>query len=184
MSSASGSLVLLVVQALVIVALSRLLGFGARILRQPMVIAEIVAGIALGPSLLGRLWPAASSLLFPAKSSAVLGVVSQFGLILFMFTIGVEFDPKLLRGRGPASVVISHTSILVPFALGAILGRLLYPSTASPSVPLTSFVLFLGAAMSITAFPVLARILKDRGLTATPLGVTAITCAALNDVIS
>src|SRR5689334_5012963 len=98
MSSLSGSLVLLVVQALLIVGLSRVLGFGTRALRQPMVIAEITAGIALGPSVLGRLWPAASALAFPQKSASVLGIVSQFGLVLFMFTIGVEFDPNLLRG--------------------------------------------------------------------------------------
>src|SRR5689334_7824689 len=103
------ALALVVVQALLIIGLSRVLGYGARGLRQPMVIAEIAAGIALGPSLLGKFWPSASAVVFPQAATPVLGIVSQFGLILFMFTIGVDFDPKLLRGRGKASVVISHT---------------------------------------------------------------------------
>ncbi len=175
------SLVLIVAQAVVIIGLSRVLGFGARVLRQPMVIAEIVAGIALGPSLLGRLWPSASALVFPPTSVATLGLVSQFGLILFMFTIGVDFDPELLRNRGRASVLISHTSIVVPFVLGALLAQGIHVGLSTPGVPLSSFTLFLGAAMSITAFPVLARILSERRLLDTQVGAVALTCAAVDD---
>jgi len=178
----SGSLALVVVQALLIVGLSRLLGFGARFLRQPMVIAEIVAGIALGPSLLGKVWPSASAILFPPAAAPALGVVSQFGLILFMFTIGVDFDPKLLAGRGRASVAISHASIVVPFALGALLAQMIHTRLSNPGVPLSSFTLFLGAAMSITAFPVLARILAERRLLDTQVGALALACAAVDDV--
>jgi Kef-type K+ transport system membrane component KefB len=170
------------VQSLLIIGLSRLLGYAARFLLQPLVIAEIVAGIALGPSLLGKVWPSASALLFPAATAPALGVMSNFGLILFMFTIGVDFDPNLLRGRGRASVMISHTSIIVPFALGALLARSIHSELSNPGVPLTSFTLFLGAAMSITAFPVLARILTDRRLLDTQVGAVALTCAAVDDV--
>jgi Kef-type K+ transport system membrane component KefB len=173
---------LIVVQALLIIGLSRLLGFAARLLLQPMVMAEIVAGIALGPSLLGEVWPSASATLFPPAAAPALGVMSQFGLILFMFTIGVDFDPKLLRGRGRASVMISHTSIIVPFALGALLAHCIHAELSSPGVPQTSFTLFLGAAMSITAFPVLARILSERGLLDTQVGAVALACAAVDDV--
>lgn len=178
----SVSLVLLVVQALLIVGLSRALGVVARGLRQPMVIAEIVAGIALGPSLLGRVWPSASAVAFPPQSTGALGVVSQFGLILFMFTIGVEFDPKLLRGRSGASIAISHTSILVPFVLGAVLARATYGSLAGHAAAPIPFTLFLGAAMSVTAFPVLARILAEQGLVHTRVGAVALACAAVDDV--
>src|SRR6185369_14011522 len=109
---------ILVVQALLIIGLSRLIGLGARRLRQPMVIAEIVAGIALGPSLLGWLAPSLEAAIFPASGMPLLGMLSQVGLILFMFLVGLEFDTTLLRGRGHTAVAISHTSIIVPFLLG------------------------------------------------------------------
>jgi Kef-type K+ transport system membrane component KefB len=108
--------------------------------------------------------------------------MSQFGLILFMFTVGVDFDPKLLRGYGRASVAISHTSIIVPFALGALLAQHIHTEVSNSGVPLTSFTLFLGAAMSITALPVLARILSERNLIGTEVGAVALACAAVDDV--
>jgi Kef-type K+ transport system membrane component KefB/nucleotide-binding universal stress UspA family protein len=177
-----GPLVLLVVQAFVVIALSRLIGLGARALRQPLVIAEIVAGIALGPSLLGWLTPSVSADLFPKSSMGTLGLLSQLGLILFMFLVGLEFDPKLLRGRAHTSVAISHTSIIVPFLLGALAALYLYPRLSDPSVSYTSFTLFMGVAMSITAFPVLARILVERRLMQTRVGAITIACAAVDDV--
>jgi Kef-type K+ transport system membrane component KefB len=181
MPSFSGSLALVVVQAALIVGLSRLLGVAARALGQPMVIAEIVAGIALGPSLLGRLFPSVSTSVFPPASIPALGAVSQFGLILFMFMIGLEFDPKVLSGRGRASIVISHTSIIVPFAFGALLAQFIHSKLAGHGVPPSSFMLFLGAAMSVTAFPVLARILSERRLVGTRIGGMALACAAVDD---
>lgn len=177
-----GPLVILIVQAVLIVALARLVGLGARRLGQPMVIAEIVAGIALGPSLLGWLFPGFSAAVFPTQSLGALNMLSQFGLILFMFLVGLEFDPKLLRGRGSSSVAISHSSIVVPFALGAALALYLYPRLSDPGVPFSSFTLFMGVAMSITAFPVLARILVERGLLRTKIGAVTIACAAVDDV--
>jgi len=173
---------LLIVQFIVIIGLSRFLGRGMRWMGQPLVIAEVLAGILLGPSLLGWISPGAMETLFPAGSMPVLKMLSQVGLILFMFLIGLELDPKLLKGRGHASVVISHTSIVVPFALGAGAAYWFYPRLSDPSVPFSSFVLFMGVAMSITAFPVLARILTERRLMQSKVGALAITCAAVDDV--
>nr|WP_279636987.1 cation:proton antiporter [Corallococcus llansteffanensis] len=173
----------LLVQLIVIIGVSRLIGRGARWLGQPMVIAEVVAGIALGPSLLGWLWPDTMHWLFPADSMPFLKMLAEVGLVLFMFLIGLELDPKLLKGRGHTSVVISHSSIIVPFGLGAVAGALwLYRSLSDPSVPFSSFVLFMGVSMSITAFPVLARILTERGLMQSKIGAIAIACAAVDDV--
>src|SRR5688572_15694581 len=138
-------------QVAVIIVASRLLGIVVRRLGQPMVIAEITAGILLGPSLLGWLAPGAYGLLFEPGSLAVLHLVSQLGLMLFMFLVGLELDPALLRGRGHASVVISHTSIIAPFAMGAGFAFYLRPRLSEPGVSLLSFALFMGAAMSITA---------------------------------
>jgi Kef-type K+ transport system membrane component KefB/nucleotide-binding universal stress UspA family protein len=178
----NGPLPLFIAQAVLIIGLARAIGLLARRMRQPMVIAEIVAGIMLGPSLLGWLFPGVEATLFPAASMGLLQILSQVGLILFMFLVGLEFDANLLRGRGRTSVVISHTSIVVPFALGAMIALYLYPRLSSPSVPFSSFTLFMGAAMSITAFPVLARILVERRLLKTKLGAVTITCAAVDDV--
>ncbi|HTL52824.1 MAG TPA: cation:proton antiporter [Planctomycetota bacterium] len=184
----SHPLPLFIIQATVIILFSRLIGWVARLFGQPMVIAEVTAGILLGPSLFGWLWPQAHLAIFPAVShapSSSLALVSQIGLIFFMFLIGLELDPKLLKNRGRASVVISHTSIIVPFVLGALLSVHLYDKVAEPGKPpvdFTSFLLFLGIAMSITAFPVLARILAERQLLKSHLGAVTITCAAVDDV--
>jgi Kef-type K+ transport system membrane component KefB len=165
-----------------IILVSRLLGLLVRRLGQPMVIAEITAGILLGPSLFGLIWPNAYRLVFAPDSMRVLGLASQLGLVLFMFLIGLELDPAMLRGRTRASVTISHASIVVPFGFGAILAFFLRDRLSQPGVPFLSFALFLGAAMSITAFPVLARILTEQRLLKTKIGALTITCAAVDDV--
>jgi Kef-type K+ transport system membrane component KefB len=149
---------------------------------QPRVIGEMVAGIMLGPSLLGQIWPAAMNFILPAEVGPYLGIIAQIGVILYMFLVGLELNAGLLRSRAHATIAISHTSILVPFLLGGILALWLYPRLATGDVPFTSFALFMGVAMSITAFPVLARILTDRRMENTELGVIALSCAAIDDV--
>lgn len=176
------STALLLFQIAVILVVSRAFGTVFRRIGQPLVVAEIFAGIALGPSLLGVVSPAALQGLFPTESLAGLGAVSQLGLIFFMFVVGLEFDLSLLKNRGPVAIIISEFSILLPFLLGAMLALVTYPIFATSDVPFTGFALFLGASMSVTAFPVLARILSERGLLATRSGALALTCAAVNDV--
>lgn len=177
-----GDLTLFMTQIVAILLVARLLGIVMRWLGQPLVMAEVLAGIVLGPSLLGWLWPEAMTTLFPAKSFPVLKLLSQVGLVLYMFLVGLELDPKLLRGRTRSSIAISHTSIALPFVLGVGAAFWLYDSHSSPDVPFTSFMLFMGAAMSITAFPVLARILSERQLLNSRVGAIAIACAAVDDV--
>jgi Kef-type K+ transport system membrane component KefB len=160
----------------------RLLGRLMRRLGQPTVIAEILAGILLGPSLLGVISPGALDALFPAASLPVLGMTAQLGLVFFMFLVGLEFDPSLLRGQGRSSVAISNAGIIVPFVLGAIASIPLHATLAPAGVSRIAFGLFLGAAMSVTAFPVLARILAERRLIRTRVGALALAAAAVDDV--
>ncbi len=167
---------------LIVIGLSRLVGLLFRRIRQPLVIGEIVAGIMLGPSLLGLVAPAAAAALFPLESIPYLGVLAQIGLIFFMFLVGLELDPQYLRHQMDVAVLTSHVSILVPFSLGTLLALFLYPLVSDSSVSFTAFALFLGAAMSITAFPVLARIITENNLQGTRLGTLALTCAAVDDV--
>lgn len=174
---------LLLALAAVIVA-GQLLGRALAWLGQPPVVGEVIAGICLGPSLLGRISPEASAYVLPVSVAPLLSVVAQIGVIFYMFLVGLELSGDLLRGRLKAAVVTSHTSIIIPFALGSALAYYLYPVLSTPEVPFVSFTLFMGIAMSITAFPVLARILSDRRMQHTELGVVALTCAAVDDVTS
>lgn len=172
----------LLLQLIVIVLAARMLGALAARVKQPPVIGEIAAGVLLGPSLLGWVAPGASAFLFPAPSLPTLQLLSQIGVLLFMFVVGVELEASHLRGKAHTAVAVSHFSIVIPFILGVSLSLALYGQYAPDGVAFHSFALFLGIAMSITAFPVLARMLEERRLTATPLGTTAITCAAVDDV--
>lgn len=172
----------LVVQISVILVASYLVSWALRKFNQPRVVGEMVAGILLGPSLLGWVAPGLSSSIFPAGSLGPLYSLSQVGLLLFMFMVGLELDTKKLRRLGHTAVVISHSSIIVPFILGALLATQLYERVVGGDVPYTGFVLFMGAAMSVTAFPVLARILTEQNLLGTRLGALTITCAAVDDV--
>ncbi|MEH2322664.1 MAG: cation:proton antiporter [Nostoc sp.] len=174
--------ILVLVEVLIIIGLSRLVGLGFRSIKQPLVIGEIVAGIMLGPSLFGLVAPDLAVSLFPPETIPFLNVLSQVGLIFFMFLIGLELNPKYLSGQLEVAVLTSHVSILVPFSLGTLLAVLLYPLVSDASVSFTAFALFLGAAMSITAFPVLARIITENNLQGTRLGTLALTCAAVDDV--
>jgi Kef-type K+ transport system membrane component KefB len=149
---------------------------------QPTVIGEIIAGIVLGPSLVGMYFPEFSAALFPVDSLGNLQFLSQIGLILFMFVIGMELDLKVLKNKANDAVVISHASIVIPFALGVGLAYYIYYRFAPVGVEFLSFSLFMGIAMSITAFPVLARIVQERGIHKTRLGTIVITCAAADDI--
>jgi Kef-type K+ transport system membrane component KefB len=182
LANAEAPLPRLILQLIVIVLAARALGAVAARLKQPPVIGEIAAGVLLGPSLLGWLAPDASAFLFPAPSLPTLQLLSQIGVLLFMFVVGIELEASHLRGKAHTAVAVSHFSIVIPFVLGVALSLALYRSYAPEGVPFHPFALFLGIAMSITAFPVLARMLEERRLTATPLGTTAITCAAVDDV--
>jgi Kef-type K+ transport system membrane component KefB len=166
----------------VVIAVGQALGRLFKYIGQPPVIGEVVGGICLGPTLLGRVWPAAYHYVLPDTVAPFLEVVAQLGVILYMFLVGLELNDSLLRKRAAATVAISHASIVCPFVLGCGLALYLHPRLSSNDVPLTTFALFMGVALSITAFPVLARILTDRGLARTELGVVALTCAATGDV--
>jgi Kef-type K+ transport system membrane component KefB/nucleotide-binding universal stress UspA family protein len=174
--------ILVLVEVLIVIALSRLVGLGFRWIKQPQVIGEIVAGIMLGPSLFGLVAPDLAATVFPAEAVPFLNVLSEIGLIFFMFLIGLELNPKYLKNNLDTAILTSHVSILVPFSLGSLLALLLYPIVSNNSVSFTAFALFLGAAMSITAFPVLARIITEHNLQNTKLGTLALTCAAVDDV--
>lgn len=165
--------------AVVLVA-ARLVGLAFGRLRLTRVMGEIVAGVMLGPSLLGAVWPEASRYLFPSAVTNVLEVIGQFGLIFFMFLVGLELNRRLVKGLGRNVVILSHASIMLPFSIGMLLAVVLYPRVGGGQF--SGFALFLGAAMSITAFPVLARILHDTRLNRTPLGALAITAAAVDDL--
>lgn len=175
-------LALLLFQIIVIVLVARIFGWVFRKIGQPSVIGEIIAGIVLGPSLFGLYFPDMKEALFPVASLGNLQMLSQIGLILFMFVIGMELDLKVLKNKANDAVVISHASIVIPFALGIGLSYYIYHEFAPEGIEFLSFALFMGIAMSITAFPVLARIVQERGIHKTRLGTIVITCAAADDI--
>jgi Kef-type K+ transport system membrane component KefB len=173
---------LLILQIGTILIVARLVGWLFGKLHQPRVVGEMLAGILLGPSLLGWLAPGISAAIFPPDSLGHLNSLSQVGLLIFMFLVGLELDLGHLRELGRAAVMTSQVSIIVPFILGSAFALYLYPRLSDPSVHFTGFALFMGAAMSVTAFPVLARILTERDMFRTRVGSVAIACAAVDDV--
>lgn len=175
-------LAILLAQIVTIILVARFFGWICRKIGQPTVIGEMLAGIALGPSLFGDYFPELFGTLFPKESIVNLKFLSQIGLILFMFVVGMELDLKILRTKVKEAFIISHTSIIVSYALGLGLAFFLYQEFAPHGVHFMSFGLFLGVAMSIAAFPVLARIVQERGLNKTKLGSLVITCAAIDDI--
>jgi Kef-type K+ transport system membrane component KefB len=176
------NLFILVLQIAVVLAVCRVVGTLFQKIAQPRVVGEMFAGIMLGPSLLGWMAPHISAYLFPASSLGFLNALSQVGVVIFMFLVGLGINPKELKKHGHAAVLTSHVSITAPFVLAAFLSLYLYPRLSDDSVAFTSFALFMGAAMSITAFPVLARILSERNMLGGRLGTVAIACAAVDDV--
>lgn len=175
-------LAILLAQIVTIIIAARIMGWVCIKIKQPVVIGEMLAGIILGPSLLGLHFPEISAVLFPVDSLNNLQFLSQIGLILFMFIIGMELDLNVLKNKAHDAVVISHASIIIPFTLGVSLAYFLYQHYAPANVEFLSYSLFIGISMSITAFPVLARIIQERGLQKSRLGALVITCAAADDI--
>lgn len=171
----------LLLQVIIIVLATRTVGALFARFGFPSVIGEILAGILLGPSLLGWLWPEGFKFIFPSESMGVLKLLSQIGVCLFMFVVGLELDVAQVRRKAHLAVVVSHASIMFPYLLGVLAALFLFPRYAAPGASFLAFALFMGIALSITAFPVLARILAERGMAKTFLGSTAITCAAVDD---
>ncbi|MFD5632506.1 MULTISPECIES: cation:proton antiporter [unclassified Streptomyces] len=169
----------LLVGLAVMVLLARLLGALARRLGQPAVIGEVLAGIALGPTLFHG---AVTDFLFPDTVRPLLSALAAVGVAVFMFIVGLEWDAAMIRGSGSLAATVSFSSIVLPFGLGTLLA--LYLMDDYGTGDRTAFMLFMGIAMSITAFPVLARILTDRRMTRTPLGVIALACASIDDVLA
>ena len=179
----SGGLLFHVLLALTtVIAAGRILGHLFVYLGQAPVIGEVVAGILLGPTLLARVAPDLAGYLLPAAVAPYLSVLGQLGAILYMFQVGLELDLDMLRSRARPTVAVSQTGMLVPFLMGAALALVLYPRFSNQGVSFTAFALFMGVAMAITAFPVLARILTDWGLSNTPMGTVALAAAATGDV--
>jgi Kef-type K+ transport system membrane component KefB len=173
---------ILLMQIVVIIVVSRLVGAAIRRVRQPQVVGEMLAGVLLGPSVLGWLAPGIYAVVFPPGTLRFLNALSQIGLLLFMFLVGLELDPVVLRERRRTALLTSHASIAAPMFLGALVALLVYRPLGGAGVAFLPFALFLGAAMSVTAFPVLARILTEHRLQNTRLGTLAIACAAVGDV--
>lgn len=173
---------ILLIQIIAVLLMVRLFGFLFKHIGQPGVIGEIVAGIVLGPSVLGYFFPDVFQALFPPESLTNLELLSQVGLVLFMFVIGMELDFSVLKNKINETLVISHAGILVPFFLGIVTSYWIYEEYAAAQTAFLPFALFIGISMSITAFPVLARIIQERNMTKTSLGTLAIASAANDDV--
>ncbi|AWH36492.1 sodium:proton symporter [Stenotrophomonas sp. ZAC14D1_NAIMI4_6] len=177
----SSPLGLFLLQLLVLLLVAKGAGALLKYFGQPAVIGEMAAGLMMGPLVLGSLLPQLHGALFPAASLGPLGMLSQLGVLMFLLVAGAELDLGALRGRRKFAFTVSHAGIALPFVLGVGLAIWLYPEHGPQGVGFTAFALFVGISMSITAFPVLLRILADRGITQTPLGQTSIACAALGD---
>lgn len=176
-------LALFLLQLLIVVVACQILGSLFQRIGQPRVMGEMIAGIVLGPSVIGALWPQFSTAIFPKESLGHLQLLSQVGLVLFMFVIGMELDVQVLKNRARTASIIAIGSITLPFALGVGAAYFLYNRFSTSGTQFYQFALFMGIAMSITAFPVLARIIRERNMTGTYLGSMGLVCAAIDDVV-
>jgi Kef-type K+ transport system membrane component KefB len=181
-SSPADSLLHLLIALVVVILAARICGAICKRVHQPPVIGEIIAGLVLGPSLLGRAAPGVMQSLLPVSVAPALSIIAQIGIILFMFLVGVQLDLSRLPKKLHSTTAISLGSILLPFVLGCGVARWLFVRYSTGHVSFMVFALFVGVSLSVTAFPVLARILTDRGLQESPLGIIALTCAAADDV--
>ena len=180
--NATSGLSRLFLQLFIIIAAACAAGVVFTRIGQPAVVGEMIAGILLGPSLFGLLAPHTFGFVFAPSTLEPLRLFSQIGVCLFMFAVGMELDVSQLKRQVQTAIVVSHSSIVIPYLLGVALALFLYQSLAQPGASFVAFALFMGISMSITAFPVLVRILKDRGIFKTPLGSTATACAAVDDI--
>ncbi|KAJ2785364.1 hypothetical protein H4R18_000575 [Coemansia javaensis] len=181
--STSDPLALFIIQLLIILCLCRALHIVLRRLYQPTVISEIIGGVLLGPTVLGR-WKAFSENVFPKASLTNLNLVANFGLVLFLFIVGLELDPRILKRNLHRSLTISAAGIILPFGLGTAVSYALFKLLMHSDGRFSVFLLFIGVAMGITAFPVLGRILTEKNLLKTTVGMTAMSAAAIDDVVS
>jgi Kef-type K+ transport system membrane component KefB len=178
----SHPIAIFLLQLIIIIIAAQICGWLFKKIGQPAVMGEIIAGIILGPSVVGNIFPDFTAFVFPATSLGNLQMLSQIGLILFMFVIGMELDLNIIKKKAKSAVLISNISIIVPYGLGVLLSFYLRDDFCPPGVPFYAFSLFIGIAMSITAFPVLARIIRERNLTNTRMGSIAIISAATGDI--
>ena len=176
----------ILLQLIVILIVVQLFGYLCRRLGQQWVIGEILAGLALGPSLLGAFLPGVKNALFPASALPTLQTLGDIGLVLYMFSLGARLDTHLMLRQSRNAIAVSLSGIIFPLMLGAGLAFALYPypGFAGPNASLPSFMLTVGTAMAITAFPVLARLLAERNMLGTRIGMLALTCAAVGDVVA
>ena len=171
------------IQLIIILLAVQVFGYLGQFVGQPRVIGEILAGLALGPTLLGAVLPRVEASIFPGSALPTLQTLGDIGLVLYMFSLGTHIETHAMLKQGRKATIISLSGVLLPLALGGVLAFFLYPQFAGSKANLLSFMLLVGTAMAITAFPVLARILDERGMLATRIGVLALICAAIDDVV-
>src|SRR5579884_84818 len=174
----------ILLELVVILLVVQLIGYLCRYIGQQWVIGEILAGLALGPSLLGVLSPGLKAQVFPSSALPTLQTIGDIGLVLYMFSLGTRLDTHMMVRQSRKAIVSALSGILLPLLLGGLVAFLLYPSFAGEKATQFSFMLLVGTAISITAFPVLARLLTERQMLGTRIGTMALTCASINDVIA
>jgi len=174
----------ILLQLIIILIVVQIFGYLGGRIGQQWVIGEILAGLVLGPSLLGALFPGFEALLFPASVLPTLQTLGDIGLVLYMFSLGTRLDTHLMLRQSRNAIVVSLSGTILPLITGALLAFFLYPGLTGPKATLVSFMLLVGTAMAITAFPVLARLLAEKNMLGTRVGMLALTCAAIGDALA
>jgi Kef-type K+ transport system membrane component KefB len=171
------------IQLIIILIVVQVFGYLCQFIGQPRVIGEVLAGLALGPTLLGAVVPRVEATVFTGSTLPTLQTLGDIGLVLYMFSLGTHMDTHAMLKHGRKATVVSLSGVLLPLTMGAVLAFFLYPEFAGPKANRLSFMLLVGTAMAITAFPVLARLLEERGMLDTKIGALALLCAAIDDVV-